>query len=345
MARFPDHPRAAEARLVAIEIALTGSEENLETVPIQLEILSAVAEKFPEFGPRVALANLRFVDRLKDSAATIENAQKLMDTYPNDPVSAEASMTLGKNLFQSGSYHPARLVLEKLAAADPNPVKAQPAWLLAARSAALGGTPKSKEEALVLFDKTIEAGGPLSAVASLEKASHLIDIRRLQDASTFLEKWMKQLPENDPLQLPAGLLLGQALYAQGSSYPNSLTEALAIYDKLLTHAKTYPALFNRLQYLRGTTLEQLPDEKDPQKKRKDQAFQAFYSVLETTSAPAEWEYFERCAFRALALLEKEERWPAAITVAKKIAAFNGPRAEEAATRASALQLKHMVFED
>jgi hypothetical protein len=68
-------------------------------------------------------------------------------------------------------------------------------------------------------------------------------------------------------------------------------------------------------------------------------------VLETTTPPAEWEYFERCGFRALALLEKAERWPVAITVAKKIASFKGPRAEEAATRASQLQLKHMIWED
>ncbi len=86
------------------------------------------------------------------------------------------------------------------------------------------------------------------------------------------------------MQLPAGLLLGEALYAQGSSNPASLVEALAVYDNLLAHAKDQPALFNRLQYLRGTTLEQLPDEKDPTKKREKQAFQAYHSVLETTTA-------------------------------------------------------------
>jgi hypothetical protein len=44
-------------------------------------------------------------------------------------------------------------------------------------------------------------------------------------------------------------------------------------------------------------------------------------------------------------LEKAGRWPAAIACAKKIASFNGPRAEEATTRASQLQLKHMIWED
>ncbi len=344
--RFPDHPRAPEARLAAVEISLSSQTADVEFIRTQLEILAVDVEKFPEnLGPRVALAKLRLTDRSKDFVATIAVAQQVMDTYPADPAASEAALTLGRNLFQSGSYHPARLVLEKLAASGIEPIHAQPAWLLAARSAALGATPKSKEEALILFDKAIESGGPLRSIATLEKGANLIDMYRLPEASAFLATWIKSLPENDPLQLPAGLLLGEALYAQGSSNPASLIEALAVYDRLLIHAKSDPALFNRLQHLRGTTLEQLPDEKDPQKKREKQAFQAFHSVLETTTAPAEWEYFERCGFRALALLEKAERWPVAITVAKKIASFKGPRAEEAATRASELQLKHMIWED
>ncbi len=346
LTRFPDHARAYEARLAAMEAALASVPPDLAFAVAQSEILSTASEKSATLpAPRLALARLHLTDQSNDSAAAIAAAQSIIDTYPTDPIAAEAALTLGRNLFQTGSYNAARLVLEKLAAKDTHPARAQAAWLLAARSAALGGTPQSKEEALVLFDKAIETQGPISSIASLEKARHLIDIYRLAEASAFLTKWSKTLPANYPLQLPAGLLLGEALYAQGSSNPASLVEALAVYDKLLVHAKTQPALLNRLQYLRGTTLEQLPNEKDPSKKREKQAFQAYHSVLETTTPPAEWEYFERCGFRALALLEKAKRWPVAITVAKKIASFKGPRAQEAATRASQLQLKHMIWED
>ena len=118
-----------------------------------------------------------------------------------------------------------------------------------------------------------------------------------------------------------------------------------IYDKLLVHAEKDPAVFNRIQYLRGRTLEQIPDETDPAKTRKKQAFIAYYSVLETTTPPAEWTYFEECGFKALELLELAERWPAAIACAKKIASFKGPRAEKAANHASQLQLKHVIWED
>ena len=278
-------------------------------------------------------------------SAIIAAAQAIIDTYPNQPAAAEAAFVLGRSQFQAGNYNPARLVLEKLAAADNDPIRAQAAWLLAARSAALGGTEASKKEALILFDKTIECGGPVTGIAVLEKSRHLIDLARSSDAVDQLRGWLAGLPAGDPLLLPSGLLLGEALSAQGESNPESRIQALAVYDKLLDQAKSHPALLNRLQYLRGRTLELMPDEMDPTKKREKQAFQVYYSVLETTTPPVEWEYFELCGFRALELLEKAGRWHPAINVAKKIASFKGPRADEAASRASEIQLKQMIFED
>ncbi len=337
----PVHPRADEARVAAAEAALSGP---LPDPAAATPLLDALADSTvpPQ---RVALARLRVADLSGDSTATITAAQAIIDTYPADPAAAEAALTLGRNLFQTGSYNPARLVLEKLASTDTDPTRAQAAWLLAARSAALGGTPQSKEQASVLFDNAITAKGPVTSLARLEKARYLIDVYQLAEASTFLEKWIATLPAEDPLQLPAGLLLGEALYAQGTGDSASLFRALGVYDKLLGQVKKHPALYNRLQYLRGTVLEQLPDSKDPAKKREGPALQAYHSVLETDTPPAEWEYFERCGFRALALLEKSKRWQAAITVARKIASFHGPRSTEATQRAKELQLEHMIWTD
>lgn len=344
--RFPDHPRAMEARLAAAEAALASPTPDVSFARAQLDtILASPAEAETLPAPRVALAQLRSADLGKDPAATITLAQSIIAQYPGEPEAAEAALTLGRSLFQAGDYNPARLVLEKLAATDTDPARAQAAWLLAARAASLGGTPQSKEEALALFDKAGATEGPVTSIAMLEKARHLIDLYRLDEASEFLHKSIAALDEDDPLQLPAGLLLGEALYEKGSSAPESLVEALAVYDKLLIHAEAHPALLNRLQYLRGTTLERLPDEEEPEKTRENAAFQAYYSVLETTTPPSEWEYFERCGFRALALLEKAERWQSAIAVAKKIASFKGPRADEAATRANQLRTTYHVWED
>jgi len=346
IANHPEHPRIPEARLAAADAALGITTPDLAAARAQLDALDAKPESLASLPPAgVAFARLRIADLSRESAATIAIARSIMENHPADPAAADAALTLGRNLFETKDYNPARLVLEKLAASDSDPGRAQAAWLLAARSAALVGTVSSKEEALVLFDKAITLQGPLVSIARLEKADHLIKMYRLAEASTLLRKWFDSMPKNDPLRLPAGLLLGQALYSQGSTTPNSLVQALEIYDQLLPHAEKHPALVHRLQYLRGLAMEQLPDPKDPTKKRESQAFVAYYSVLETPTPPTEWEYFELCGFKALSLLEKAGRWPAAIATAEKIASFKGPRAEEAATRASQLQLKHFIYED
>ncbi|MES2659222.1 MAG: tetratricopeptide repeat protein [Verrucomicrobiota bacterium] len=346
LTKNPGHPRAAEARLAAAEAALACPTPDLSFAIAQLDTLATTPETADKLSAaRIALARLRITDLSKDSAATLAAARSIIETYPNQTEAAEAKFILGRNLFQAGDYNPARLMLEDLAAKDADSNRAQAAWLLAARSAALGGTEASKKEALTLFDKAIETNGPIAAIAQLEKARHLIDLSRYDEAEQSLTAWISNLPAEDPLQLPAGLLLGEALSTQGSTNPASLVRALAVYDKLLTRAESHPALLNRLQYLRGRTLELMPDDKDPTKKREKQAFQAYHSVLETTSPPTEWEYFEQCGFRALELLEKAGRWQAAINVAKKIASFKGPRAEEAASRAREIQLRQMLWED
>ena len=348
IANHPDHPRLAEARLAAADTALSSSPPDLAMAREQLDALAAAKAAVEVLPPlRLALTRLRLTDLSNDPQATITAARAFLESFPGEPAAADAAMVLGRNLFQSGDYNPARMTLEKIAATHPSPPRAQAAWLLAARAAALIPSPQSRVEALPLFDHAIAINGPLRPIASMEKARLLIDLDRLSDALALLRKWNDALPKDDPLRLPVGFLLGEALIAQAEKTPALLTEVLSLYQKLLAHPQVDPATSYRLQYLRGQTLEQLPNPKNPAVKRVAEALEAYYSVLESAAkqAPAEWEWFERCGFRALELCETAQRWQPAIAIAKKLASFHGPRAEEAAARARALQLKHMVWED
>ncbi|MGD7653277.1 MAG: tetratricopeptide repeat protein [Verrucomicrobiales bacterium] len=340
----PTHPRAAEARLFAAQAALTTAKPDLSYAKAQLATLdSSGANNLDPL--QLQLVRLRIEDLSGDPKTTIATARDILKTYPENPETHKAAFILGRNLFETRNFNEARLVLEKLANSETHPQRAQAALLLAARSSALVPTSQSQQEALTLFDKVIAQKSELAPVAFLEKSRLMIDMNRLTEATSFIRGWFDTLPPTDPIHLPAGLLLGEAIYAQGSVNPESLQQALAVYDELLLHSEKFPSIRNRIQYLRGRTLEQIPDPENPQKTKEKQAFQAYYSVLETDTTPAEWHHFELCGFRALALLEKAGRWPAAIACARKIASFNGPRAKEAATRASQLQLKHMIWED
>ena len=45
------------------------------------------------------------------------------------------------------------------------------------------------------------------------------------------------------------------------------------------------------------------------------------------------------------MLEADQRWEAAVKLARRIAAFKGPRAEEAEKRAINLANTHMIWEE
>lgn len=344
----PDHPRAGEARLAITEAALKSSPPDLSLARAQLDTLRTSGQILPtDTTPRLLLAELRISDLSGEVDATVEQAKTIIAEYPETPAASEAGLVMGKSLFSSGNYNEARLVLEKLAASEPGTQRSQAALLLAARSAALGATVQSREEALAIFEKAIEINGPLRSLARLEKARLNIDLNRIPVAIESLREAYNTAAPDDPSRLPTGLMLAEAIYARGESVPGSLEEALKVYDELLGLTASNPAQYFRLQYLRGLTLEKIPDPKDPTKTRLGEALSAYFSVLDrpVDPAPPEWEWFERSGFRALALLENASRWQAAISIAGKIASFKGPRAEEAAIRARQLQLKHMIYEE
>ena len=347
LTKYPKHPRVPEARLAAAEAALSTAPPDLSMARAQLDTIASEPAGPAAIPPaRMALVRLRLTDLADDPTATATAARAFLETYPGDPSAPEISLTLGRALFHTEHFNDALLVLKQLAATDTDPARTQAAWLLAARSAALIATPQSREEALGLFDKAAAAKGTLGPIVMMEKARLMIDLNRLQEADDFLRKWFRSLPPADPLRIPAGLLFGEAAYGLGGKKPEALLDALAIYDELLKHPETKLPLVNRIQYLRGMTLEQLPKADDPTKKREAEALEAYYSVIENAGTPpAEWHFLERSGFRALEILEKAQRWPAALKLAKTIAALKGPRSEEAAIRARQIQLKNFIWED
>lgn len=346
MAENPHSTRLAEAQMAWVETSLVLPNPDLQTAKAMLTTLAADAANVQKINPlRLDWSSLRLADLSGDSEMAVALSRKLLDQYPNEAKAVEAAYILGKNLYQTGNYNDARIVLEKLAGADTASDFTQAAWLLAARSAALVPTEQSREDALKLFDRAIEVGGDVTEFAKIEKARLMIDLNLLAPAIELLAPWFAGMEKADPLRVPVGLMLAEAYYAQGSSQSDSLTKAIAVHDALLEGEAKFSALFNRLQYMRGRALEQLQPTEGEEQSPTERALKTYYSVLECEKTPAEWDYFERCGFGALAILEKQERWPAAVACARKIAGFNGPRAEEAAERARQLGLAHMIWDD
>ncbi len=331
----PTHYRINEARLAMAFCAL-------EQIPPSNSLARALLESLQgetEYAEELLLAQIALATASQDNGQAIALCEKFLKDYPESRQFANVTLSLGISLYQNGDLNDARQTLQKLEKSHPE--KSAPALLIAARSAARTGTPQSLNEAIELFDRIIGSKSPLSAFASLEKARTLIDTKStasLQQAAKELETLHGTLAQNASLQITAGLLWMETLYALSGSDAKCLQEGLSLQRKLLDAPALADDDRNRVMYFRGLTLEQM--------NQTDQALDVYYQVIEAAAkqAPAQWDYFERCGFNAIALLEKNRRWDPAIALAKKLAGFPTPRAKEAEERAQRLSLEHMILD-
>jgi tetratricopeptide (TPR) repeat protein len=332
----PNHPRLLEARLAMAFCAL----EQIPPATSMAKALLDTIENEKNYADQIILAKIQLSAATQNHPQTIALCQQFLSTYPDSPQNAKVTLTLGSALYQNGDLNDARQTLQRLEKTHPD--QAAPALLIAARAAARTGTPQSLAEAIELFDKIIQSHTPLATFAALEKARTLIDTKSpaaLLQATNELEALVPKLSQNSRLQITAGLLRMEALYALGGSDPARHEQGLTLQENLLKNEELSDDDRNRICYFRGLTLEQL--------NQADQALETYYQVIEsaTPKNPAHWDFFERCGFNAIALLEKQQRWESAIALANRLARFPSPRAKEAAERANRLSLEHMILDE
>ena len=337
----PDYPRLAEARLAAALAALEGTPPDPVFATAQLDSLSP--EQAGELSPAsLAQARICIAARERRWADAVELAQGFLKSYPSDPRRNEFRFELGNALFESGDYNDARFELAKLAAEAPGASQAEVSLLLAARASALVATPEAKQESLGLFDKVIARKGDLADAARLMKARSLGPA----DAAKELLPWFEQMKKGHEFRVRVGLELGDVLYNSAVTDPAPLVQALKIYETLLAELPADSGDRPEIEYQRGRMLEELPDPKLPTKKREAEALDVYFSVLQSAShqAPADWRWVDRCGVRALTLLERAQRWEAAIAIAEQHSKLASPGAKVAEDRAKELKLKHFIWD-
>ncbi|MGE9269211.1 MAG: tetratricopeptide repeat protein, partial [Verrucomicrobiales bacterium] len=319
--------------------ALAPTPANPDEAARQLAALTPEQEASLPPGS-LALAKIRLHDRRNDWAQAAEIAHELLGSLEQGSLRDTIRFEQGKALFANKDYNDARLVLQGLAEDSPDSPQAPAALLLAARAAAEGGTPQSQGESLELFDMLIESASDFHAVARLEKADLLIRLSRLQDAIDTLGPWFSEMSDDDPLLISIGLLLGDALFAHAEGDHAVLDQGLKVYDRLLTVLPESSDIRSRILYQKGLALEQFEG-------RTNEALATYINVVDSAvgETRGDWQSIELCGFSALRILEKREEWPAAKTLAERIAALKGPRSAEAADRARSIGLEHFIWED
>ena len=115
-------------------------------------------------------------------------------------------------------------------------------------------------------------------------------------------------------------------------------EALTIYDNLLKQTDLPLTWRHRTLYRKALSYQAMNQTQN--------ALAAYYQVINTDTSThpiTQWKWYFKSGFNTIAMLTELQKPAAAIAIAKKLAASKGPRAEDAAHRARALEMKYMIW--
>ena len=346
---FPENPRVADARLALAELHYAAGEPDKSNRYLRVVNESPAPVKTVEQADFLAI----FVA----DAATPPNDEKVIalcrdyiehHPEPSNGVGedrlAKVRMKLGQVYFRDGDFASAQTQFETLAQENPASPLVEPALFLAGQSATqrMSGI----DPAIDLFTKVASLNGPFKLHARLQLAELQKRLGKEADAVRLYDDILRSNPQEE---VKWAAMAGKAdnLAAMGAKGEKgdkdnkgdkALNEqALAAYEQLAAEPGISATLLHRALYSKGRCLELLD--------RPDEALAAYYQVVDSGSAnPREYFWFYKAGFDACRLSEKREQWKSAIAIYQKMAAVEGPRAEEAKACLTRLRLEHFIWE-
>lgn len=336
-----NHPRENEARLALAAACVDISPPDTILAKAQLDVVSPRLTTEPD-QYTITRIGIRAEELEQQWTAAANLAGEFVRRFKDSPHLAAIMLKQGEALYHNEDFNKSRRVFQEIAKQFPESPYRPFADFYAAMAARLGGTTQSREECIGMFQALIDSKHSLAPEARIQQGRVLIDLRRYEEA----EKTLAPLQQSDDqsVRRDAGVLLADCFHRQGSTDPAKYKKAVSIYKQLLDQKDLPRAWLNRLHFLRGQTYESM--------QLRGKALDSYLDVILRANVgrpgadqEEEWLWFYRCGFKALAMLEADRRWEAAVNLARRIASFKGPRAEEAAKRAINLAKTHMIWEE
>lgn len=334
LANFPDNPRTPEASLALAESAIF-------TTPFdpQLAKENVTPLKF-NIQTEASLEARRFLVLLALNTG-IEQAQDFLTKAPSHPLAPRILFQLGQTYRKQTderekSIGDANYQFELLIKNYPESEFVDAARYYSALTSIALKTESADKNAKLRFQELIEKKDVLANEAAINLCSLLIDRNQQESAIVQIETFLqdKKMPESDRRRF---LVLG----ADASNQIGQHKKALEFYAKLLALKNLPISTRNRAHYISGQAFEKLG--------KNVQAYESYYKVINRDFDPKsttslEWKWYDKCAIEgALALLEKEERWKAAIQLAEKIGRSGSPRAKDAREIAERIGLEQFIY--
>jgi tetratricopeptide (TPR) repeat protein len=247
----------------------------------------------------------------------------------------EVRMKLGEVYFRRENFADAETQFDTVAKSPVESGYGETALFLAGQSAMRTINTGSVSRALKYFEQVVDRNGPLKLYARQQQA--LIQSRsgKEDEAVKIYENILAAQPDSE-LRYAALCGKGDNLLAQKDE--KARTDAVASFEKLAAQPEVPASWRNQALFKKAQALELGAD--------REGALRAYYDVLQFTLQGEEREYFwfTKAGFEASRILESQAQWKAAVGVYEKIAAAQGPRAQEAIARVKQLRLEHFLWD-
>lgn len=341
------HARENEARLALAAASVDIMPADIQLAKTQLDIIAPrLTDATHQYNITRILIRAEELNQQWKAAA--EAAEEYIRRFSQSPHLESIMLKQGEAYYHNEDFNAARRIFQTITSQYPEGKFTPYARFYTAMAARLGGTTQAREESIALFQEIIDSKHTLASEARIQQGRVLIDLLRYTEAEKSLQPLLKDKSTHVALRRDAGILLADCFHRQATNNPEKYSpqkfeQAVSIYNELLTKKDISAARKNQIHFLRGQTLQSM--------NKMDQALESYYSVIAQANAPdsqsgdeVEWFWFYRCGFKALSILESEQRWEASVKLAHRIASFNGSRAEEALKRAHSLAKTHMIWE-
>ncbi len=296
------------------------------------------------------VSNLKSTDRQEYLKIFLENEEEIpssdsaklraigfLEQFPDSPHRGEVRMKLGEIYFASGDYLRAKTEFEQVGLENPGTELATAAWFMAGRSSVQLMDPEALDQSIQYFEQAAGAGGEAEARARFEQAL-VVSARGQPDEALILLDRVIESSKDSELRAAAWMEKGDTYYSMGVNDPESYRKAVETWRSLSQEPNLGRSWVDQSRTKCGVAFQKLGDA--------EAALENYLSVLldEEGRSPGDFWYF-KAGFDAAALLESRESWREAIAVYDRLAQMEGPRADEAKSRANRLRLENFLWED
>jgi tetratricopeptide (TPR) repeat protein len=338
---YPDHLRAAEAHIALAGIFLNQLPTKAKSARAQLEQAKAnnPTPRLQEEADYVAIW-IEESDGNRDEVLKL--SQLFRKKWPQSLHAPEVLMKESEIYLQKEDFTEARMHFDILADRFPNSPQAQPALFFAGKAAMRIGTATSLEEAINSWEKLAQKGGPLALVAR----QHQAIVKRIQkkdnEAIALFDAVLAADPKGD-LLFSVLCAKGETMFRTAEPGADTLAPVIQVFEDALKLPDISTKWKNQCLYRLGESYEKAGNNA--------KALVSYYDCLNNWQStteqmpPGAYEWYYRCGQAAMRILESQENWPAAISIARRVGKFPGQRAQEALDHARQLELEHFIWDE